>query len=130
MHGVLITSIYAAILAIIMIVLSTHISMQRGKANVSILDGGNAELQLRIRRHGNFIENVPMALILMFLAELDGVGSNWIHAAGLLLVGGRIFHAIGLRADKATLLRMIGGGACTVSTVLMLGNIIYLVAVK
>jgi uncharacterized membrane protein YecN with MAPEG domain len=55
MHSFLITSIYAAILAVAMIGLSSHVSMQRGKANVSILDGGNAELALRIRRHGNFL---------------------------------------------------------------------------
>jgi uncharacterized protein len=130
MHVFLITGIYAAVLALIMIALSSHVSMQRGKANVSILDGGNAELQLRMRRHGNFVENVPMALLLMLLAELDGVGSTWIHAAGLLLVAGRILHAIGLRADKATALRLAGGVGSTLSSLLMVGNIIYLLATK
>jgi uncharacterized protein len=125
MHVFLITGIYAAVLALIMIALSSHVSMQRGKANVSILDGGNAELQLRIRRHGNFVENVPMALLLMLIAELDGVGSTWIHAAGILLVAGRILHAAGLRADKATALRLAGGLGTTISNLLMVGNIIY-----
>lgn len=126
MQSILITSIYASILAIIMIALSSHVSAQRGKANVSILDGGNAELQLRMRRHGNFVENVPMTLLIMLLAELDGVGSNWLHAAGALLVVGRILHAIGLQADKATPLRLAGGVASTISLLLMAGNILFL----
>jgi uncharacterized protein len=130
MHAFLITSIYAAILALIMIGLSSHVSMQRGKANISILDGGNAELALRMRRHGNFVENVPMALLLMLLAEFDGVGITWIHAAGILLVAGRILHAIGLRADKATALRLAGGLATTVVTLLMVGNILVLALAK
>ncbi len=130
MQSILITSIYASILAIIMIALSSHVSAQRGKANVSILDGGNAELQLRMRRHGNFVENVPMTLLIMLLAELDGVGSNWLHAAGALLVVGRILHAIGLQADKATPLRLAGGVASTISLLLMAGNILFLAFAK
>jgi uncharacterized protein len=130
MHTILITSIYAAVLAIIMIALSSHVSAQRGKANVSILDGGNSELQLRIRRHGNFVENVPMALLVMLLAELDGVGATWIHAAGVLLIVGRILHAIGLRADKATALRLAGGVSSTLAVLLMVGNILFLAFAK
>jgi uncharacterized protein len=130
MTSILITSIYAAVLAIIMIALSSHVSAQRGKVNVSILDGGNAELALRMRRHGNFVENVPMALLLMALAELDGVGHNWIHAAGVLLVIGRILHAMGLSAEKATALRLAGGVASTLSVLLMVGNILYLAFAK
>jgi uncharacterized protein len=130
MTSILITSIYAALLAIIMIALSSHVSAQRGKAKVSILDGGNAELQLRMRRHGNFVENVPMALLLMALAELDGVGHNWIHAAGVLLVIGRILHAMGLSAEKATAVRLAGGVASTLSVLLMVGNILYLAFAK
>jgi uncharacterized protein len=126
MHMFLITSIYVAILAIIMIALSSHVSAQRGAAKVSILDGGNAELQLRMRRHGNFVENVPMALLLMLVAEIDGVGANWIHVAGILLVAGRILHAAGLSASKVTAFRLAGGLGTTVSSVLMIGNILYM----
>jgi uncharacterized protein len=130
MHSFLITSLYAAILAVMMIGLSSHVSMQRGKANVSILDGGNPELQLRMRRHGNFVENVPMALLLMLLAELDGVGSNWIHVAGLLLIIARICHAIGLRADKATAIRLAGGLGTTIANLFMIGNILFMALAK
>jgi uncharacterized protein len=126
MHMFMLTSIYAAILAIIMIALSSHVSAQRGATKVSILDGGNAELQLRMRRHGNFVENVPMVLLLMALAEIDGVGPNWIHAAGILLVAGRILHAIGLSANNVTAFRLAGGIGTTLASLLMVGNILYM----
>jgi uncharacterized protein len=126
MHPMMITSIYAAILALLMVGLSSHVSAQRGKANVSILDGGNADLALRIRRHGNFVENVPMTLLLMMLAELDGAGQTMLHIAGILLIVGRVLHAAGLRADKATALRLAGGLASTLSLLLMVGNILFL----
>jgi uncharacterized protein len=130
MHTILITSIYAAVLAIIMVALSSHVSAKRANANVSILDGGNAELALRMRRHGNFVENVPMALLLMLLAELDGVGAIWLHAAGVLLVVGRILHAVGLSAEKATALRLAGGVASTLALLLMVGNVLFLAFAK
>jgi uncharacterized membrane protein YecN with MAPEG domain len=66
----------------------------------------------------------------MLLAELDGVGSTWIHASGILLVVARICHAIGLRADKATPIRLAGGLGTTIANLLMVGNILYLLATK
>ncbi len=119
-----ITSIYTAVLTLMMIGLSAHVSMMRAKTNTSILDGGNTELAVRIRRHGNFIENVPLSLLLMLLAELNGAGHVLIHVAGVLLVVGRTCHALGLRADAATPLRIAGGAATTLSNLLLIGNIL------
>jgi uncharacterized protein len=67
-----ITGLYAIPLTLMMIGLSTHITMLRAKTGISIMDGGNTTLAERIRRHGNFIETVPMILLLMTLAELQG----------------------------------------------------------
>ena len=105
-----ITALYAIVFAVLMIVLSTHVTMLRASLGVSINDGGNKELALRMRRHGNFVENVPMIVLLMLLAELLGSGALWLHAAGLLLLLGRVMHVVGLQQDNAkTLLRILGG---------------------
>jgi uncharacterized protein len=130
MTAPLITSIYAAILAVMMIALSAHISMMRAKTNTSILDGGNKDLAVRIRRHGNFVESVPMILLLMALAELDGTGKTWLHASGILLIAGRILHAYGLQYDKATIIRILGGMASTIAMLIMVGNIAALTLAK
>ncbi len=104
------TGIYAAILTIIFIALRTQVSIMRGKTGISILHGDNADLALRIRRHGNFVENAPLAIILMIVTELMGASGTWVHAIGILTIAGRVAHIFGLKADQpAAPLRIIGG---------------------
>jgi uncharacterized membrane protein YecN with MAPEG domain len=40
-----------------------------GKLNISVGDGGNRDLQVAVRRHANFTEWVPLALILIALLD-------------------------------------------------------------
>ena len=49
-----------------------------------------------MRVHGNFIEYVPLALILLGIIEFSGVGVVWVHVIGIALLIARIAHAIGL----------------------------------
>ncbi len=49
-----------------------------------------------MRAHANFIEYVPMALILLGLLELSGLGATWLWIAGGTLLLGRVLHAVGL----------------------------------
>ncbi len=74
-------------------------------------DAGSADLLLKIRRHGNFIEWVPFVLLLMILAEAQGAGRLWLQAAGALLLIGRIAHPFGLKIDNpGHPLRYVGNG--------------------
>lgn len=131
MGSPLVTSLYAAPLALMALGLSTHVTMLRAKTGISIMDGGNNTLAERIRRHGNFSETVPMVLLLMALAEVSGVGSMWLHASGVLLCLGRLLHAYGLRFDKAaTMPRIAGGMSTTLATLLMIANIFAIAFVK
>jgi uncharacterized membrane protein YecN with MAPEG domain len=50
-----------------------------------------------VRRHGNFVEWVPFALLLMAVCELNGLGAPYLHAAGLVLLLGRLLHPLGIR---------------------------------
>jgi len=112
-----ITSLYAIPLAVIFLVLWIGVTQTRSTLSVSIGDAGNVDLHERIRRHGNFAEWVPMILVLMILAEGQGAGRLWLHAAGVLVVAGRILHPIGLRADAPTHpLRIAGNTACILAT--------------
>jgi uncharacterized protein len=105
-----VTSLYAAILAVMAAILANVVSAKRGKANISILHGGDMQLALWIRRHGNLVETAPLALILMGLAEARGLPMLWLHAMGLALVVTRVMHVAGLDAANAkTPLRILGG---------------------
>src|SRR5262249_13625363 len=65
-------------------------------ANVSLGDGGSPDLTVAIRRHANFVEHVPLALLLMALLELNGAGHGLLYVLGTLLVLARLIHPFGL----------------------------------
>ena len=109
-----VTALYAGLLGIMCIVLAFLPGRLRGSSGVSIGDGGNPELLLAMRRHANFIEFVPLILILMGILEINGVSSTAIHVMGAGLVVARICHAVGIKADTMqSLPRGIGAGGST-----------------
>jgi uncharacterized protein len=106
-----ITTTYALPLIAIWFVLWIGVTSTRSTMNQSIGDAGNSALLQKIRRHGNFIEWVPFVLLLMTIAELQGAGALWLHAAGALLLIGRIAHPFGLKIESAGHpLRYVGNG--------------------
>ena len=108
-----VTALYAGILTIFALVLSAKAGVFRGKTGTSILFGSpeNMELAQRVRVHQNFLEYVPMALILMGVLEVNGGNPTFLHAFGVVLIISRYAHAIGLRHDNmAHPGRVIGAG--------------------
>jgi len=95
------TALYAVPLGAIYLALWMDIARTRGAMKVSIGDAGDTTLLLRIRRHGNFVEWVPMVLIMMMLGEGLGAPSMYLHVSGALLLLGRLVHPFGLKADNA-----------------------------
>ena len=109
-----ITAFYAAVLALILIALGVQVGRARLATGISILHGDDMELATQIRRHANFTENVPMALVLLAALELNGAGPGLLHGLGVALVLCRIAHPFGLRHDDMRQpLRGIGAGGTT-----------------
>ena len=112
MGTIAITPLYVGLLGILLVILSDRVVIVvRGGAKISLGDGGNANMTPVIRAQGNFIEYVPLALILIGLAEFNGTSSTWVHLLGGALLVARILHPVGLSADfgiRAT--RAIGAG--------------------
>ncbi len=94
-----IVPIYAAIFAVLFVVLSIRVIRSRRSARVAIGAGGNAALERRIRVQGNFAEYVPLALILFAFIELQGWSRWLIHGLCLALLAGRLLHAYGVSQD-------------------------------
>ena len=95
-----VTALYAGLLGLMSIVIGFIAGhMRGGQDGVSIGDGGKYEMVVAMRRHSNFVEWTPMALILIALLEMNKIPINAIHALGAMLVIGRACHAFGLRAD-------------------------------
>lgn len=95
-----ITALYAALIGLWAVALSNYVSINRGKYKVLHGDGGIPEMAAIIRRHGNLTEYVPLALIVMALAEVQGLPAFWVHALGLLLVVSRLVHPFGISVSN------------------------------
>lgn len=105
------TTLYVLPLIVIWMTLFMRVTSTRSAIGCSIGDAGDVKLLQKIRQHGNFIEWVPMTLLLMVLAEAQGTEAIWLHAAGALLVIGRLAHPFGLKIDNAGHpLRYVGNG--------------------
>jgi hypothetical protein len=113
------TSVYAVLLALLFLALSTRAMLGRRRTRVTLGDGTSEDLRRRLRAHANFAEYTPFALILMALLELQGAGSIVLNVIGLLLLAGRLSHAFGIsRIPEHHLARSIGMGLTILSMLL------------
>ncbi len=90
------TGLYTALLALLLLGLAIRVVVLRWRTKTGIGDGGDRVLARAIRAHGNAIEYVPIALVLLLAAELGGAGPTLLHGCGIGLVAARIVHASGL----------------------------------
>jgi hypothetical protein len=115
------TALYSGLLAFVLIVLSVRVIQARRGRRVAVGDGGDEMLLRRMRAHGNFTEYVPIALLLMALAESLG-GWPWLlHAAGVVLVAGRIAHAYGVSEPREDFRFRVTGMVATLNVIGILG---------
>lgn len=119
-----ITLLYASVFALFAMVLSFRAGSFRGKSGVSVLYGSPPDMELaeRVRVHQNFLEYVPMILIVMGAIEANGGSSLFLYVVGDLLIVARIAHAVGLKHDNmAHIGRLIGAGGTALITVAVAG---------
>ncbi len=107
-----ITSIYTALFAIMMVPLSLSVSMHYLKTGTSqatpdVLKNDET-LRRKTRAHGNFIEYVPTALILLGLLEISAANRTILWIAGGAFVFARALHAFGQRYTDTPALRGMG----------------------
>jgi uncharacterized membrane protein YecN with MAPEG domain len=104
---------FAGLHALLLFALSLQVSLWRSRARIWRGDGGDAELARWIRVQGNFIEYVPLVLLLLALLEISGAPRAWLLAGGSALFVGRVLHAWGLSRPSGGLIGRIVGIALT-----------------
>lgn len=124
----MITSLYAALAALLIVRLSFHVIKIRRRRKVRLGDDGDFELLSAIRAQGNATEYIPVTLILMIVLELNHVHGEIIHAGGMAMLAGRLLHSHGLITDKLNY-RVLGMQFTFVTIIaLALTNLVYFFA--
>ncbi|MEP5231325.1 MAPEG family protein [Alcanivorax sp.] len=105
-----VTALYAALCGFLVIALAANVVRYRLGKKVSLGDGGHKDVNRAIRAHGNTVEYIPLALILMALLEINGGGNTALHIYGIMLVVGRLLYAYGMLVPRssANLARQLG----------------------
>jgi uncharacterized membrane protein YecN with MAPEG domain len=113
----LITPFYAALLALLFLVLSYRTIRLRRRLRVAIGDGHKPELQRAMRVHANFAEYVPLALLLIYFFEQQTGLALWTHILCVALLVGRALHAYGVSQAHEDFRFRVGGMFLTLSVI-------------
>lgn len=115
-----VTAIYAALLAVFLVILLFPVIKLRNSLRVGLGDGGKSELQQAMRAHGNAAECIPIFLLLLAIFELNH-GPQWaLHIFGVSFLLARLAHAAGLYATSGRSKGRVGGMVMTITVLLLL----------
>lgn len=114
----MITPLYAALLGFLLVVLSVRTIRLRRRFQVAVGAGGKPSLERAMRVQANFVEYVPLALLLMFFLETRVGSGLWVHVPGVALLVGRLLHAVGVSNVKEDLRLRVTGMSLTFLVIL------------
>ncbi len=99
-----VVALYAPLNAFLNIGLASNVVRHRTRGEKDTDKG----LALAVRIHGNNAEFVPLALLMMLIAELCDGDSLRLHVAGGVLLLARVSHALGMPLKAPNAPRTLG----------------------
>ena len=87
-----VTLTFIALCCAALFVMTGWVGLRRGPLGALRGDGGDDTLYKRIRIHGNFAENAPLAALALGGAEWLGLAPHWLWLAVASFILGRILH--------------------------------------
>lgn len=92
-----VTLVCGGALAIVMTLLGMNVTRVRTQFK-HFVDPASPpkKLYVAIRAHGNFVEWVPLIVVMLLVVELAGAAKTPLWVAGIGLLVGRVLHALGL----------------------------------
>ena len=115
-----ITSLYAALAALLLLALAGLVVRARWRYRTGLGIGTEPAMERAVRVHANFVEYVPLTLLLLLLAELAAAPAGLLHACGATLVVCRVLHAYGLSQTSGRSFGRFWGTAGTWAVILAL----------
>jgi uncharacterized protein len=113
------TTLYAALLSLLFVVLSFRTIKRRRALKIGIGDAENPDLKRAMRVHANFAEYVPLALLLIFFVEYVAAPQILVHGLGAALLLGRALHAYGVSQPREDFRFRVTGMTLTFSVILV-----------
>ena len=112
------TAAFAAILGFLGAALTANVIANRVRSGINAGDGGVAALAQAIRAQANFVEQAPLALIILAAAEASGARPLIVTILGVVLVITRMGSAYALnRSLGPSPLRQFSAGLSTLLVV-------------
>ncbi len=121
-----VTALYGALNALLNVLLAGLVSRLRGRHKVSLGPGEHPAMLVAIRTHANNAEFVPLAIVLLLLAELCGANRVALHVLGGMLLVARIAHAVGMPRRAPNVFRFAGTALTWGMIVGCAGYVLYL----
>lgn len=118
-----ITPLYAGLLALLFLWLSLNVVRGRRLHRISVGDGSDRDMVKRMRTQANFVEYAGIGIILLLMAELQGLAPWLMHLAGLALLAGRALHAYGFGSTPQIVPLRIWGMYLTVAAIAALAAV-------
>ncbi len=122
-----VTSLYAALLGLLILFLAYRIVRIRKTRKIGLGTGGDKELEHAMRVHSNAVEYIPIALLLIGLLEINDTPRWAIHALGGSLLLARVWHLQGFGSSAGVSTGRFVGTALTWAVILLasLANIVH-----
>lgn len=121
----MITALYASILACMFLVLSYNVIFMRYRHKIAVGDGGNKEMQKLLQARANFVDYVPLALVMLLVLETQTTRPDMIHALGITIVLSRLLQGWGLSMSAGGSFGRVSG-ALLMHAVLVIGAVMCL----
>jgi len=93
----MVSALYVVLGVLMVMKFALDVVRYRRHYRVAFGDGGFHDLRVAIRIHGNAVETIPLALLLLVAMEMNGADMWMMHLTALLFFTGRLLHAQGLR---------------------------------
>jgi uncharacterized membrane protein YecN with MAPEG domain len=113
-----IAGLYAALSALLIVVLAIRVIVRRKSARIGIGEGDDRELAKRVRAHANAIESLSIGLILLVILEWNQTLPWILHLFGIVLLLGRLLHAIGLSRSSGPSMGRVAGMLLTLASLI------------
>lgn len=92
-----VSPIYGSLLVALLIFLAYRVTTFRRGESIALGDEkGSWEMKRAIRAHANAMENIPAALILLVMLEINQLNPIFLHILGAGFLVARVLHAKGI----------------------------------